>query len=145
MRRTMCFKMSRGSLTGAQESKRYDDPEQASTSASMMPTWRPAICVASQALATMRVVKRSKIRLRTGRTRRRNTRHKPMSSEGARLVDLSCSTLPLLHHTASLHGRVCDHVKRIECMLAASSRATAFSPRRAGRHRHGLHDVLGRV
>ena len=117
--------MSRASLKGARKSKRTDNTEQASTSASMTPMWRPAICVSSEAVATVRVVKQSRNQLHTGRATLRNTRHKPMSSEGAPLVDLSCSRCRCCTKTSSVHGRVCDHVKRIKRVLPTSSRPLA--------------------
>ena len=97
MRRIICFKMSRASLKGARKSKRTDNTEQASTSASLTPMWRPAICVSSEAVATVRVVKQSRNQLHTGRATLRNTRHKPMSSEGAPLRRPQLLSLPLLH------------------------------------------------
>ena len=148
MRRIICFKMSRASLKGARKSKRTDNTEQASTSASMTPMWRPAICVSSEAVATVRVVKQSRKKLHTGRATLRNTRHKPMSSEGAPLVDLSCSRCRCCTKTSSVHGRVCDHVKRIKRVLPTSSRPLArdsiwrrqappWPARRAGTHLNG--------
>ena len=65
-------------------------------SASMTPTWRPAICVASQGLASARIVKRSRKRLHTGRAKLRNARHKHMSSGELRSSTLLLSS-PLLH------------------------------------------------
>ena len=79
----------------------------------------------SGAVATVRVVKQSRKQLHTGRATLRNTRHKPMSSEGAPLVDLSCSGCRCCTKTSSVHGRVCDHVKRIKRVLPTSSRPLA--------------------
>ena len=73
----------------------------------------------------IRVVKQSRNQLHTGRATLRNTRHKPMSSEGAPLVDLSCSRCRCCTKTSSVHGRVCDHVKRIKRVLPTSSRPLA--------------------
>ena len=96
----------------------------------------------------MRAVKQSRKKLHTGRATLRNTRHKPMSSEGAPFVDLSCSRSRCCTKTSSVHGRVCDHVKRIKHMLPTSSRPLArdsiwrrqappWPARRAGTHLNG--------
>ena len=128
MRRTICFKMSRASLKGARKSKRIDNTEQASTLASMMPTWRPVICVAPPALVTVRVCEAriNQTPHRPGDAATYTTQtHEQRRSSAHRPQLLSLVVAAALHQDASIDGRVCDHVKRVELMLATSSRPLA--------------------
>ena len=114
-------------------------------SASMTPTWRPAICVASQGLASARIVKRSRNRLHMGRATLRNARHKHMSSGELRSSTLLLSS-PLLHQdklSSWSRLRPCDaHRSNTSHELASIRTRQHLARRAAHRHRHGLHDVL---